>query len=275
MGQVYRRLITPWLRPTNAGATAGVAPPFVVVPDISFLPEHPVWYFDGSGSLVLFGDPPIIDYVKRYSSASGRYRIFNDAEYRLYRSNTGPPTTSDAWTTSATLPVTPVETFADGTWWIAVSYFNGVIDSGFLPLNDRGENYVRIDISGGEAVDRPPYGPLFWSLTQAAGGVPHISAVYIDESSNRADNWAITYTTNGSTPAEGVPDIAVAIASVGTAVLEYDLPAQADTTVVKVRLQTALSTSYSEDSDVKQITIDTTAASAPITSETLRGTLPE
>lgn len=226
--------------------------------------------------LILFGQPLPVDFNQRYAGGRGSYRIFNDAEYRLFRSNVAPPETTDTpYATATSLPTTPGDTFADGTWYISVSYFNGVLDSGFLPLNDRGETYIRLDISGGVVVERPPQGPLGWTLQQLAGGVVRIAAMYAEEGTLRADTWAIAYTTDGSTPAEDTPDVTQDIDSAGLAILEYDLPAQVDGTVIKVRLQTLRGSTYSEGSEVQTITIDTTAASAVLGWETWRGFLPE
>jgi hypothetical protein len=73
-------------------------------------------------------------------AARGLWRIFAPACFRLYRSNVAPPLPGDTpWTTSASLPVTPADTFADGTWYVAVSWFNGIYDSYFLPVGPSGE----------------------------------------------------------------------------------------------------------------------------------------
>ena len=116
--------------------------------------------------------PRMLLFDRYYMSGRGMYRIFNEAEYRFYRSNTGPPAEGDSpFDTNPTLPHTPMSTFSDGTWYVSVSYFNGVEDSGFLPLGPNGETYLRLDISGGVEVNPPPEGPADWDLIARAGGV--------------------------------------------------------------------------------------------------------
>jgi len=61
----------------------------------------------------------------------------------------------------------------------------------------------------------------------------------------------------------------------GLAVLAYDLPAAADGTTVKVRLQTVRDTTYSEDSTVKTATADATGPAAPPAADRWVGGLPE
>jgi hypothetical protein len=220
--------------------------------------------------------------AKYYGELRGQYRVFNAAEYRFYRDNTAPPEEDDSpFDTNATLPHTPTATFADGTWWVSMSRFNGVIDSGFLPLGVNGETYVRMDIAtgGAAAVYTPPRGPLSWHLEDRYNGVVRINAVYFETGSLRADTWAIAYTTDGSTPPANTPDITQAIAAGSSVVLAYDLPAQSHGTTVKVRLQTrrtnAGTDTYSENSQVKTTTADATGPAVPKGSEVWPGRLPE
>lgn len=223
--------------------------------------------------------PHLIDIRRHYFTARGKYRVFNAAVYRFYRSNTGPPAETDApFATSASLPSTPANTYADGTWWISVSYFNGVIDSGFLPLGPNGERYVRLDIASGAVAGSPPQPPGDWRLEVRAGGVIRIVAFYFQVDSNRATDWAIAYTTNGSTPGTPPavsPTVTVLMPTRGLAILSYDLPAQANGTTVKVRLQTKRSSTYSENSVVKTAIADATGPSAPAVGQRWPGRLPE
>jgi len=224
------------------------------------------------------------DAVKHYGEARGLYRIFNDAEYRFYRSNVAPPQESDTpFATSATLPYEPPDTFADGTWYLSVSYFNGVLDSGFLPLGPNGETYLRLDLSGGQEINAPPNPPNDWRLEKRPNGVLRIVGIYLQTGNLRADEWAIAYTTDGTTPATDSPDVTVAMGNRGIAILTYDLPAQSDQTVVKVRVQTRRNDGtdqspqwvYSENSDAKTITADARGPRSPVAAERWTGRLPE
>ena len=221
--------------------------------------------------------PRLLDYGRRSSGVRGLYRVFNTAGYRLFRKLGSPPAEGDTpWTTSASLPVTPIDTFSTGTWYISVSYFNGVIDSGFLPVGPAGETYLRLDVAaGGAQVDGPPRGPLDVHLEQRAGGVVRVVAVYAEAGDLHADTWAIGYTTNGVDPVAGSPVATVAVPSAGLAVLSYDLPAQVDGTTVKVRIQTRRGTSYSEGSEVIPVVVAVTGPTAPLGAERWPGQLPE
>ena len=198
--------------------------------------------------------------VSYQTDARGRYRVFNSAVYRFYRSSTAPPEEGDEpFATNATLPYTPADTYADGTWYLSMSRFNGIYDSGFLPLGPTGETYLRLDLSGGVEVNSPPAGPLQWHIENTGGGVVRIIAVYLESGTLRAEQWAIGRTFDGSTPAADTPDETVTMPTSGLAVLQHDLAAQADGTTVNVRLQTRRFDSsyiYSEDSEVKTITAD-------------------
>ena len=197
-----------------------------------------------------------------YLDGRGLYRVFNAAEYRFYRDNSAPPAEDDSpFATNATLPHTPVNTYADGTWYLSVSYFNGVIDSGFLPIGPHGETYLRLDLASGAEATSPPAAPMDWRLELRGGGVVAVVGAYFETGSgtDRAGQWAIAYTTDGSTPSADNPDATVVMAG-GLAVLDYELPAQSEGTTVKVRLQTRRDDgawTYSEGS-----TVETTTAAA-------------
>lgn len=177
-----------------------------------------------------------------YADARGLYRRFNAAEYRFYRDSATPPAEGDApFATNATLPHTPANTYADGTWWLAMSHYNGVIDSGLRPQGDSNAVTRRLDITAGLEVPVPPDEPTV-ELVPMAGGVLRVLASYSQAGSLRATEWAITYTVDGSTPGTPPaisPDVTLAfVAAANAEILEYDLPAQADGTVVKARVQT-------------------------------------
>lgn len=219
----------------------------------------------------------LIDFAKRYWTGRAQHRVFNSAVYRFYRSNSAPPEEGDTpFATSATLPSTPADTYADGTWWISVSYFNGVLDSGFLPLGANGETYLRLDLVSGAVVSSPPQAPVSAYLEVLAGGVVRVHALCVEVGALRPDTWAIAYTTDGSTPAEDSPDVTEAFsAGVGIAALVYDLPAASDGEVVKVRVQLERDASYSEGSTVLEATADAAGPSAPAGGESWPGGIPE
>ena len=219
---------------------------------------------------------------KFYAAGRGVYRIFNAAEYRFYRSNSGPPAESDSpFATSATLPATPADTYADGTWYLSVSYFNGVIDSGFLALGTNGETYLVLEISGGSALSDRPSAPLDVRLEQRPSGVVRVHGIYnpYPDGSNAADEWALNYTTDGSDPAADSPIYTASLPSSGLAIFAYDLPSQSHGTTIKARLQVRRdlgggSYRYSSSSIVTT-TADAQGPSAPTSGLRWTGRLPE
>lgn len=208
---------------------------------------------------------PLIDYGPRAASARGLYRIFNAAGFRFYRSSTPPAPGDTPFATSATLPYQPSTTFADGTWYLSVSYFNGVLDSGFLPLGPRGETYLALTLSGGAVAATLPSSPLSVQLLQIAGGIPQVIALYSPaaDGTNAADTWSIGYTTDGTTPASNTPTATQAMRGSNLALLAYSLPAQSNGTVVKLQLQTRRGAVYSTPGAVLSLTINTTAPASP------------
>lgn len=218
---------------------------------------------------------------RHYVAWRGRFRIFNAAEYWLYRSNSGPPAEGDSpFATASSLPATPSDTYADGTWYLSVAWFNGVLSSGFLPVGPAGERYLVLTLSGGAVVGNPPIGPLDWHLEARQGGVVRIHAVsYLLGQSTDPEEWAIAYTTDGSTPGEDAPDATVAMQPVGAQFLSYDLPAQVDGVTVKVRLQTRREDPagwvYSDDSTVLTITADAAGPTAALDARSWPGAIEE
>jgi len=200
---------------------------------------------------------------KFYVDIRGLYRIFNDVEFRFYRKLGSPPAETDTpFATNATLPFEPTDTYGDGAWFLAVSYFNGVIDSGFMPLGPNGERYLRVDISGGVEITPPPEAPSIWNLEVRQGGVIRVNGSYLQLGVLRASEWAITYTVDGSEPGEPPavsPTTTVVILESGLAILAHDLPFQAAGTIVTVRLQTRRFDGvwvYSEGSTTKSAMAD-------------------
>ena len=201
------------------------------------------------------------------AEARGLYRIFNTAEYRFYRSNSAPPVEGDSpFATNATLPHEPADAYADGTWYLSISYFNGIYDSGFLPLGPMGETYVRLDLVAGVETGSPPAGPLRWHIEPRASGVVRVVGIYAQSGPLRASQWALAYTIDGSTPPADTPDVTQAIAAADLDYLIYQLPAQSAGITVKVRLQTRRNDGgwvYSESSEVLTIAVDATGPTAP------------
>lgn len=201
---------------------------------------RPAKYDEQAGPPILWG-PLLIAYAPRYAASRGLYRIFNAAVYKFFRSNSAPPDPADSpFATNSTLAFTPTSTFADGTWYISVGYFNGVLDSGFLPLGPQGQTYRRLVISSGVALPQPPSPPTAYSLEVRAGGVIRVLAYYAStaDGANAADQWGISYTIDGSTPPVNSAGIVALMSGGPFVILSYDLPAQADGTVVKVQIQT-------------------------------------
>ena len=181
-----------------------------------------------------------------------------------------------------TLPATPDKTFSDGTHYLGCTYFNGLIESEFLPIGPAGEPYLILVVEGGAEVGTPPLAPSEWRLELRASGVVRVVGFYHQEDGYRADAWSIAYTTNGSDPSEDSPTVTVEMPSEGMAVLAYDLPAQSNGTTVKVRLQTRRNDGtagdpdyvYSDGSAIKTTTADASGPSAPPSGENWRGELP-
>jgi len=223
---------------------------------------------------------------KHYHDGRGLYRVFNSAAYRFYRSRYRPPKETDSpWATASSLPSTPADVFGDGTWYLSVSYYNGVLDSGFLPLGPAGETYVRLEIVDGAERSNPPAGPTHWRLEQRASGVIRVHAVYLQDptAALRADQWAIGYTIDGSAPDTNDPDLTQAIGTDWLSILVYDLPGQANGTTVTVRLQTRRNDGsdvspdwvYSIDSTTRQATADAVGPSTPLALEPWPGLIPD
>lgn len=211
-----------------------------------------------------------------YHDARGLYRVFNTAEYRFYRTDGSAPAEGDTpFATSSSLPATPATTYADGDWYLSASYFNGVIDSGFLPLGANGETWVRMPIAGGATTGTPPQAPQDIRLGVEASGVVRVHALYFQAGASRADTWALGVSYDGSTPAADTPTDTATMATAGVAVLAMALPAQANGTTVKVRTQVRRGTVYSEGSSVLTATADAAGPSAPTYGESWPGSVGE
>lgn len=218
--------------------------------------------------------------VVRYRvSLRDQYTIFNTAEFRFYKAVGTPPLETDTpFDENATLPYEPAFLFLDGQHFLSVSYFNGVQDSGFLPIGPNGETYLRLEVAGGLEINLPPQGPTAVVLTKLPNGVIRIAALYVQTGVLRGNEWAVAFTTDGSTPATDTPTITKTIVGDPVALYEHDLPAQADGTTVTVRVQIRRLDSgqvYSENSTVVVETADAVGPVAPAGGTTWKGALPE
>lgn len=229
---------------------------------------------------IFINAPPLKRWEVHARGAYHRFDIFSG--YLFFRSNTGPPLETDArWDSNPSLPHEPPSAFADGTWYLSAMFSDGLNDSGFLPIGPAGETYLRLDVSGGSSFSGPPNPPSDLRLELHAGGVVRIIGFYAQIDALRATQWAITFTTDGSTPGTPPavsPDVTVTMPTSGIAVLAYDLPAQADGTTVKVRVQTRRAASpwiYSEGSTVLTATADSVGPTVPLDGELWPGPLPE
>jgi hypothetical protein len=222
---------------------------------------------------------PGIARAKHICSMRGKYRIFGTAEYRFFYSSTGEPLETDTpFTTNATLPHTPADTYGNGAHRFALEYDNGIHKSGFLRLGPNGETFRRVDVTAGSETSNPPSKPHSVVLHKKASGVIRVVGVYFALGSLRAEEWALTYTFNGSDPAEDTPDYTQAMTSGGTQVFDYDLTGQVDGTTVKVRLQTRRNDGswvYSEtdSTDIFTETADATGPSAPPAGDQWKGSV--
>jgi len=221
---------------------------------------------------------------RSYSSYKTAWRISNTPEYRFYRRLGAPPSSDQApFATASSLPSSPTVTFDDGVWFISVSYFNGLLDSGFLPIGDNGAPYSKLEIISGDQYASRPKGPFSIKLVQKASGVVRVIAFYTQAGTNRASQWAIAYTDNGSAPATDSPDATVTMSTGGIQVLEYDLPAKSHGTTIKVRVQTRRNDGtisvpdwvYSSDSYVVTTTADAQGPTDVIGLSRIMGLEPE
>lgn len=283
--RVMHPLVFDWIAPRRAPAQT-IDEPSAPRPRVT----HPLvfnWVAPRRARALEWGEPEPIERVRnrmsaliyhRFAAAArGLYRIFNPAEYRFYRGSVPPLESDTPFATSATLVFQPVDTFADGVWYLSVSYFNGVLDSGFLPLGPRGETYLVMEISSGAGMRARPGLPNSAKLEVRAGGVIRVVAFYapLPDGADRATEWAIAYTVDGSTPATDTPTIVRPIKSGSIVILSYDLPAQVDGTTVKVRVQTRRGADYSLPGDVLTAVAVAIGPSAPLALQSWSGALPE
>ena len=212
---------------------------------------------------------------------TGLWRINNTAGYNFRWNQNRPPKKTDAINDfSETLPYTPDVTFTTGIVYLAMTEFNGTHESDFYPVGPNGEPYVRIDLDAGVQTISPPAKPTQPTLVDIGGGNARCIAYY-SQHRNRATQFTISISTDGSLPPV---DTATYTATIGAGILvplTLDLDADLDPgtfplangTVLRVRIQTRRNDgtdvspnwTYSEtnDKDVQQITIDSIGPDAP------------
>jgi len=224
-----------------------------------------------------------------------QYRVFNATRYRLYRSTSTPPVEGDTpFFTTATLPANVPTIFSNDIWYLAVSYVNGVIDSGFYPIGDNGEPYMTIDLTDEKIIGtQAPNAPTSWHLEQRDGNV-WLIGIYFKGNAPQASKWTYAWTSDGTTPPDPVynpvdldpyDEVYVgtqAIATVALAVLEVDLGAYADAKVIKCKLATARQdidgasiSNRISDFVQKELTVNTAGPTAPVDAHEWHGRTPE
>lgn len=214
--------------------------------------------------------------------ARGQYRVFNAAEYRYRWNNARAPSLIDPIDeTKATLDLTTAATFADGIWRFAVTFFNGIYDSGFLPVGPFGEPYLILTIDGGVVIGNPPQKPDSWSLrvvgnNPASTGVVWVDGFYTELGALRADEWYVEFSTDqvSWTPATQ------AVPAIGVAVLRKDIPSSwSDGAEVFVRVRMRRDDSgtwiYSDGiDDVRSIIVNGEGPTAPLGGDQFTAPLP-
>lgn len=215
--------------------------------------------------------------TSRQGAGRGLYRIFNSQEYRFYRGATPPVEGDSPYATASSLPSQPATVFADGTWYLSMSYFDGILDSGFLPVGPRGETYLTLTVASGSEQPQLPGAPYGVALKLLAGGIIQVVGFYgaLADGDNAATAWSIAFTTDGTSPtpppATPGPTDATFLSMTGSAlqILSYRLPAQVIGTVVKVLVQVARqleddSFVYSAAGEVLSLTVNNNGPSAPL-----------
>jgi hypothetical protein len=163
----------------------------------------------------------------------GALRIYNTAEYRFYRTDDGsaPDPDSDApYATASSLPATPAVDFADGTWNVTVTYFNGVLESSPLAIGPAGETYLTLVIDSGEETEAAPNGPITWRINEEVaagttdGTLSVIAMLYVDTDAP-ADEVGVWVATGASVPSgDGAPDYSTSVPSNSMGVVSIVVP---------------------------------------------------
>lgn len=214
--------------------------------------------------------------------ARGLYRVFSAAEYRFRWNNIRPPSLNDVIdATNSSLPFTTTATFPDGIWYFSVTFFNGIFDSGFLPVGPFGETYLILTIASGVVIGNPPQKPDNWSLrvvgnNPATTGIVWVDGFYTELGSLRADEWYVEFSEDGAswTPATQ------AVPAVGVAVLRLAIPAswldEVEVFVrVRMRRDDGAGWIYSDGiDDVRSIIVNGEGPTAPLGGDQFNAPLP-
>ena len=201
----------------------------------------------------------------------GRNRLQDDdlPNYLVFR-GTGAepdPETDSPYETFNTLPHTTAAQSVGTNYYFILRSQN---DYGVRSKN-LASWYLSLDGSGDQNAT-PPTAPEYVSVVAADAGTVDAFFDYsrlVDLSANRADTWAIWYTTDGSTPDPDVDPVTATetMQFVGdVARLRYQVPAQVDGTTVKVIVRTRLAGSPDVDSTnttIYTITADTDGPATP------------
>lgn len=254
-----------WYSPTSKADSAATLG-FITFPADTFRPLYVRKTFaaaseaDPALPLILIAEYEL-NGVTVQSVVRGLMRVFNAAEYRIYRKLGADPVpgVDAAWATAASLPNTPSGTFADGEWHIAVTWFDGLEET--KPLRMK-----RLYVTSGALGDIAPNGPLSVNVQNIGGGVVRITALAIQElGPQRPDTWAIWYTTDGSAPGSGSAQAtAEMVWDNGRALLEYNVPAQSDGATVRAIVRTRRAASGRTSTNAKSQTLTARAASLDV-----------
>lgn len=146
-----------------------------------------------------------VPWRKKYQTqVRGRSRIFNAAQYRFYRKDGSVPVpgVDSAHATASSLPSTPAGAWADGDWYITVTYFNGVIESLPKLQPPDGTPAKFLEIASSAEVDLAPGDASEYSISAIAGAKIRAQAIY-SLASDRGrgvtpTHWRLSWTGDAS-----------------------------------------------------------------------------
>lgn len=199
---------------------------------------------------------------RAYSEAIALYRCRGSAQYEGFQGTTEPDPEHDAAAaTGAALPLTITAAITNGEYHHAAILRNAYGLGGGL------QDIQRVTVAAGVQGTNAPDGDLDVRLEPRAGGVTRVHSRFgmPQETDRRPIEWALWYTTNGSTPGSGSPNVTATLTRARrSAVWQYDLPAQADGTVVKVLVKVRKAGPvYQVSGTSANLTIRTTGPLAP------------
>lgn len=199
---------------------------------------------------------------RAHSAAIGLYRCRGSAQHEAFqRSSSAPDAEHDDAAISGALPLTLPAALSSGEYHHAVALRNPYGIVGGV------RNVQRVTVAAGAQQANAPEGDLDVRLEQRAGGVTRVHARFAlpQESDRRPSEWALWYTTNGSTPGSGSPNVTATLTrSRRGAVWQYDLPAQTHGTQVRVLVKVRKSGPvYQIDGQSRSLTIRRTGPLAP------------